>query len=67
MNLLAFSSHQFAPRIVDPSIYLLHPAIVLFFLVRERSERRKPPWEGSEFVFFYSGSDAADIRPAVSR
>ena len=47
MELLAVASRQFAPKIVDPSARFIHSHFLVFFLVSERSGRRKPPAERS--------------------
>ena len=41
--LLAFASRQFAPKSMDLSARFIHSHFVKFFLVNERSGRRKPP------------------------
>ena len=46
MELLAFASRQFAPKIVNLPV-LSFVRILLFFLVSERSGQRKPPAERS--------------------
>ena len=46
MELLVFTSRQFAPKIVEISVRFIR-SLVIFFLVSERSARRKPPAERS--------------------
>ena len=47
MELLAFASRQFAPKIVNHSVRFIHSHFVPFLLMNERSGRRKPPAERS--------------------
>ena len=45
MELLAFASRQFALKIVDLSVRIIHSHFAQFFLVNQRIVRRKPPEE----------------------
>ena len=65
-ELLAFASHQFAPKTMALSVRLIYSHFVQFFLVSERSGWRKPPTEHeapSQGV--YSDSDFGRFRLAV--
>ena len=53
MELLAFASRQFAPKIVDLSVrFIRFFFFAIFFLVSERSGRWKPPAEGRALYCF---------------
>ena len=58
MELLAFASRQFAPKIVDLSVCFINSHFVRFFLVSDRSGRRKPPADRSAlYVHMQCGLD----------
>ena len=54
MELLAFASRQFAPKTMDLSVRFIHSHSVQFFLVSERSRRRKSPAERSALYYTLS-------------
>ena len=62
MELLAFASRQFAPKIVDMSVRFFR--ILFLFFVNERSGRLPPPAERSTLYVFidFLNSLAADTR-----
>ena len=67
MELLAFTSRQFAPKTMeDLSVRFIHSHFVQFPLVTERNGRRKPPAERSAYYTSQTINDTAWARHIIS-